>query len=523
MKKKIIIILVVLLFVFSFAKDFVKEQLPSINDKKSFRILANPDNKDFMDELAKYGKSEHINVRVEYADDLEAVDMLEEDNNYDAVWMSNSIWLYMLNNAKVSNSKSISINPVVMGVKKSRAKELGFVDNEIKNKDILNAVSSGKLKYVMTSVTKTNTGLTAYLGFLNSLAGSPEILTSDMLNNNDLVTNLKSLFSGVERVSGSTSFLEDMFVNSNDYEAVIATESSLININKQLESSNKETLYLLYPSDGVAINDSPFAYVDRGQEKLEKFNTLQSYLLSLSTQKELEKLGKRTWYGGTNSNALKSVFKTSYGIDTTKYLMPLKYPSKKVMNEAIALYIAELRKPAAVAFCLDYSGSMSGSGETELKSAMDFILDYDKASEERLQFSKYDKIVVIPFDSDNRAVLTGNGNYTDSLINRINDAKPSGGTNIYGCTVEAFKQLEKTSKDYTKTVILMSDGYSNMGSFDDVMSYYSSMSEKIPVYSIMFGQSSEDELGNLANLTNAKVFDGRTSLIRAFKEVRSYN
>lgn len=523
MKKKIIIIVVALLFVFSFAKDFIEEQLPSINDKKSFRILANPDNKDFMDELVKYGKSEHIKVNVEYADDLEAVDMLEEDNNYDAVWMSNSVWLYMLNNAKVSNSKSISINPVVMGVKKSKAKELGFVDNEIKNKDILNAVSSGKLKYVMTSVTKTNTGLTAYLGFLNSLAGSPEILTSDMLNDKDLVTNLKSLFSGVERVSGSTSFLEDMFVNSNDYEAVIATESSLININKQLENSNKETLYLLYPSDGVAINDSPFAYVDRGQEKLEKFNTLQSYLLSLSTQKELEKLGKRTWYGGTNSNADKSVFKTSYGIDTTKYLMPLKYPSKKVMNEAIALYIAELRKPAAVAFCLDYSGSMYGRGERELKSAMEFILDADKASEERLQFSKYDKIFVIPFDSDNRTVLSGSGDNTKKLIERINEADPSGGTNIYGCTVEAFKQLEKTGKDYTKTVILMSDGYSNTGKFDDVTNYYLNMTEKIPVYSIMFGDSSEYELGNLANLTNAKVFDGRTSLIRAFKEVRSYN
>lgn len=523
MKKKIIVIVVALLFVFSFVKDFVKEQLPSINDKKSFRILANLDNKDFMDELVKYGKGEHINVYVEYADDLEAVDMLEEDNNYDAVWMSNSVWLYMLNNAKVSNSKSISINPVVMGVKKSKAKELGFVDNEIKNKDILNAVSSGKLKYVMTSVTKTNTGLTAYLGFLNSLAGSPEILTSDMLNNNNLVKNLKSLFSGVERVSGSASFLEDMFVNSNDYEAVIATESSLININKQLESSNKETLYLLYPSDGVAINDSPFAYVDRGQEKLEKFNTLQSYLLSLSTQKELEKLGKRTWYGGTNSNADKSVFKTSYGIDTTKYLMPLKYPSKKVMNEAIALYIAELRKPAAVAFCLDYSGSMYGRGERELKSAMEFILDADKASEERLQFSKYDKIFVIPFDSDNRTVLSGSGDNTKKLIERINEADPSGGTNIYGCTVEAFKQLEKTGKDYTKTIILMSDGYSNTGRFDDVTNYYLNMTEKIPVYSIMFGDSSEYELGNLANLTNAKVFDGRTSLIRAFKEVRSYN
>ena len=203
--------------------------------------------------------------------------------------------------------------------------------------------------------------------------------------------------------------------------------------------------------------------------------------------------------------------------------MPLKYPSKKVMNEAIALYIAELRKPAAVAFCLDYSGSMSGNGERELKSAMDFILDYNKASEERLQFSKYDKIIVIPFDSKNRTVLTGNGSYTGDLISKINQSIPGGGTNIYRCTVEALKQLEKTGKDYVKSVILMSDGHSNMGRIEDVASYYSRMTEKIPVYSIMFGQSSEDELEGLANLTNAKVFDGRTSLIRAFKEVRSYN
>ena len=179
----------------------------------------------------------------------EALDILEEDSSkYDAVWLSNSIWLYMLNGVKVTNSKSISINPVVMGVKKSKAQELGFVNNEIKNSDILNAVKSKKLKYVMNSVTKTNTGLTAYLGFLNSLAGSPEILTSEMIKDETLISNLKSLFSGVERVSGSTSFLEDMFLKSNDYEAVIATESSLIRINKQLESSGKDTLYLLYPT-----------------------------------------------------------------------------------------------------------------------------------------------------------------------------------------------------------------------------------------------------------------------------------
>ena len=523
MKEKILLLVVALIFVFICVKSYVIDEY-KVGGKRSFYILSNPDNKDFMDELTSYAKKEHINISVDYADDLEALDMLEEDNNqYDAVWMSNSVWLYMLNNVKVTNSKSISINPVVMGVKSKKAKELGFVNNEIKNSDILNAVKSNKLKYVMNSVTKTNTGLTAYLGFLNSLAGSPEILTSEMLDNQELISNLKSLFSGVERVSGSTSFLEDMFLNSTDYEAVIATESSLIRINKQLESKGEDTLYLLYPTDGVAINDSPFAYVDRGQDKLENFNKLQSYLLSLNTQKELEKLGKRTWYGGTNSNADKDVFKTSYGIDTNKYLIPLKYPSKKVMNEAIGLYIAELRKPAAVAFCLDYSGSMAGAGEKQLKDAMEFILDKEQASAERLQFSKYDNIIVIPFDTNVRSTWYSMGNDTSALIAKIRGARPTGGTNIYGCSVDALKELNKLGDEYTKSVVLMTDGLSNVGKMYDLSTYYQNLKNKIPVYSIMFGQSDETELTNIANLTNAKVFDGRTSLIRAFKEVRSYN
>ena len=39
----------------------------------------------------------------------------------------------------------------------------------------------------------------------------------------------------------------------------------------------------------------------------------------------------------------------------------------------------------------------------------------------------------------------------------------------------------------------------------------------------MFGNAKEEQLLKLANLTNAKVFDGRTNLKSAFKEVRSYN
>ena len=47
--------------------------------------------------------------------------------------------------------------------------------------------------------------------------------------------------------------------------------------------------------------------------------------------------------------------------------------------------------------------------------------------------------------------------------------------------------------------------------------------KQIPIYSITFGDAYEKELKDIANLTNAKVFDGKTDLLKAFKEVRGYN
>ena len=181
-----------------------------------------------------------------------------------------------------------------------------------------------------------------------------------MLDNEVLINDMKNVFSGVERVSGDEEYLEEMFINSDEYEAIIASESSLININKRLIENGKEELYLIYPKDGVAINDSTFAFIDNELDRKEKFLTIQSYLLDTEFQEELLNLGRRTWYGGTKEDVNKNVFNINWGIDTSKYLITTKYPSKQVMTKAINLYIEELRKPTHVVFCLDYSTVTSG-------------------------------------------------------------------------------------------------------------------------------------------------------------------
>lgn len=499
----------------------------SIFKPRSFRIIASTSTRSMESSIKKFAKEEGFSVDIDYYGDLEIVDILNEDaSRYDAVWISNSIWLYNLENTNIiTDSKSIVINPVVLGIEKNKAEQLGYVNKEVYNKDILESVRNGDLKYVMSSVTKTNTGATTYLNFLNSLAGNPEVLESDMLNNDTLVNDLKDLFKGVERVSGDEDYLLKMYDNGN-YNAMFNYESTLINYNKRRIAKGLEPLYLVYPKDGVAINDMPLAYINNDlndTKKKEKFTKLQEYLRSDAMINKMEDFGYRSWYGGVK-NTDKKVFNPDWGIDTTKYLKDMKYPSKKVMSEAINLYIEKLRKPTHVVFCLDVSGSMYGEGLDTLKEAMNYILDYNTASRDKLQFSSNDKITIITFDDTYKVYDTKLGNDTESVISIINSLDVGGATNIYDTSVEALKILDKEdSNEYTKTVIIMTDGMSNVGTFDDLESYYKKKKIDIPIYSITFGDSSEYQLREIANLTNGKVFDGKHNLKDAFKEVRSYN
>lgn len=499
----------------------------NLKSNNTFKLISSTENKDIENELKKFAKNEGINLEIDYAGTIDIMQKLNKGEEYDAVWASNSIWLYMLDSTKVktSNSKSTSINPVVFGITKQKAEELGFVNKDIYTKDIVDAIKNGKLKFSMSNPTQTNTGATAYLGLLATLAGNPEVLRENNLEDENLKNDLTSLFTGLERSSGSEDFLEELFLKGN-YEAVVTYEFSIINMNKKLVAQGKEPLYILYPVDGVSISDSPLAYIKQGNgEKEEFFKKLQSYVLSDEGQKILASNGRRTWYGGVKSDVDQTIFNKDWGIDTTKYIVPLKYPNTEIIKKALSMYQTELRKPVHTVFCLDYSGSMSGKGYTQLKEAMDYILDEQKASQDMLQFASKDKITIIPFNGKVIDVWnTDNGVNTKELIEKISTLKPSGSTNIYDTSKTALEELKNDDLNtYNVSVILMTDGMSNVGSYAEFSEYYNRLGKSIPVYSIMFGDAYEYQLDEIAQITNAKIFDGKTDLLQAFKEVRGYN
>ncbi len=493
-------------------------------DSSKFNLISSSENEILDDDIREFADKNDIDINIVYADTLDIMSKLNSGEKYDAIWSANSLWVYRTN-ISLSESKSMSINPVIFGIKKSKAESLGFVGRDVKTKDILEAISNKKLKFSMSNPNSTNSGAVAYLGILSTLAGNPDVLTLEMLESSKLKNDMKTFFTGLERTSGDEDYLEELFLNG-DYEAVISYESSIININKKLVSEGKEPLYAIYPVDGVSISDSVLAYIDnKNDKKKEEFLKLQNYFLSNDGQKILEQAGRRTWYGGTTDKAPRDIFNPDWGIDTTKYISPIRYPSDEVINRALLMYQEELRKPIHVVFCLDYSGSMRGNGYKELINAMEYIFS-DQAKDDNIQFTYKDKIDILPFASDVKdRWSTDDGSDTDYLLDNIKSHEPSGSTALYSATIEALEILRKENSKYNVSVILMTDGEANESenNYTSLRNYYEMNELNIPVFSITFGEADESELRSIATLTNGKVFNGKKDLVEAFREVREYN
>ena len=496
------------------------------NGRQSLRILSGSENQELEPILEDFSRESGIRVEMTYQGSLDIMRVLEQDEiAYDAVWPASSLWLNVGDTGyRVKHGESVSISPVVFGIRHSLAEELGFVGREVSVRDILDAITAGKLKFCMTSATQSNSGASAYIGFLYALLGNPDMITEEDLENEQLQSDIQALLSGVDRSSGSSDWLKDMFLEGG-YDAMVNYECLIIQANEELESRGEETLYVVYPYDGLTLADSPLGYVDNGDDDKETaFLELQEYLLSEDVQNEIQRTGRRTGYTGILDEN-RDVFRTDWGVQPDRVLSTMRMPSTDVLFQALNLYQTDFKKPSLSIYCLDYSGSMSGKGNEQLVAAMEQLLIQENAEKNFLQASKDEVNVLIFFDDQVLAEYTavGSGTELEALYDKVESQDTGSGTDMYVAAEEALQVLSHYDlSQYTPAVILMTDGMSG-GSFDAFMEQYQELGEDVPVFSIMFGDADSEQLEELAAATNARVFDGREDLIDAFRKVKGYN
>ncbi|MEZ4652607.1 MAG: vWA domain-containing protein [Candidatus Eisenbacteria bacterium] len=200
------------------------------------------------------------------------------------------------------------------------------------------------------------------------------------------------------------------------------------------------------------------------------------------------------------------IWKASWGVQPNKVLSPIRLPSAEVILEALTLYQSEFRKPSLTVFCLDFSGSMEGEGEWQLENAMKVLLDEESSRRFLIQVGRRDKTIILPFDGvvRNGAVLEGNDPASlQELSVRIGTEAPTGKTDIYGAAIRGLELIEQEEyEDYVPAVILMTDGLSNTGhDFRDLERKWKSSRLDVPIFCILFGDASEEQLGEIVDLT----------------------
>jgi Ca-activated chloride channel family protein len=518
------------------AANYLPRGVPGLCSPKEFRIVAGSGNATFETILKRFGEEQCVRIEMTYKGSLDIMTLLETGNvDHDAIWDADSLWTTMGDTHRlIKNRESIMRSPVVFGIKRPIAEKLGWIGKDISVQDILNAAEDEDLRLMMTSATQSNSGASSYLGFLYAFARPNNLLTSADLQNPEVQAKLKKLLMSINRTSESSGWLRDLFAKEYDrYDGMFNYESHIIELNQNLLKQNREPLFIVYPSPGLGIADFPLSYVSHGDTAKEAtFNKLQEYLLSPSVQKELAAKGRRVGVVGmTPESADRAVFNPDWGVDLKRIISPLRLPDTPVIREALNLYQTVLRKPSFTVYALDFSGSMTGDGESQLKQAMRTLLDQNEARKYLLQNSDTDIIIVISFDDTLLDIVSyglkeGDGaENLDALLKSIEDRSTSGGTNIYAPIAKALQLMKENGVDgYLPAIILMTDGKSNDGSILVVKAAQrGTQLTNVPVYGITFGSANANQLDEIAEATGGRVFDGTKDLISAFRRAKGNN
>lgn len=516
----------------------------SVNlQNKTLRIVSGSENKSLQPIIEQWAAKQGVTIDLSYQGSVDIYRLLQQGTNipFDAVWPANHLWIALGDEQKVvKHEKSIMRSPVVLGIKKTIAQQLGWIDNPaVKIQDILDASEQGKFRLSMTSATQSNSGSSAYIGFLYAMAGYPDTLTAEHLDNPQVQEKVKKLLGMVNRSSGSSGWLKDAFVQHPDrFDAMLNYEAMLIEANQAFTRNGQDPLCAIYPQDGLMVADSPLGFIahndanNAGKEAL--FLKLQQYLLSKEVQNKIEATGRRTGLLGINvSSTDKTIWNPAWCIDTERDIAPIPTPAQAVIQQALNLYQTDLRKPSLTIWALDISGSMQGAGMAGLKKAMTTLLDSEQAKIHLLQAGKNDMTYIIPFNHETLPIWEIKGNDTTQLataLQNVNNLNATGGTDLYRALVIALRKLQPYYDDgtlwnYLPAIVAMTDGRSqeiNKKVFDQVVQQLP-FALDIPIHAISFGKADKKQLEALTQQSVGRLFDSRGDLATTLRKAKGYN
>jgi Ca-activated chloride channel homolog len=495
-----------------------------------FTILAGSELKDLEPLIPAIEQATGLKIKFNYSGTLEAVERLSSGEPTDAAWLASNRYA-LLNPGvkdKILQSERTMITPVVLGVKQSKALELGWINKDgspntkITWKDIAQAAEKGRFSFGMTSPSASNTGFSGLMGLAAALAGKGDALEVADIN----ATQLTSFFKAQALTAGSSGWLADAYVKEQ------GRIDGMINYGSVIHALNAggtltEPLAIIYPQDGILSADYPLMLTNAA--KRADYDKLMAYVRSAAFQQPM------------SAQTFRKPVSPDVPFDAKLYpanLIELPFPAKLAVVDAVLdAFDNQIRRPADSTFVLDISGSMGGDRMTQMKTALQGLTGLDETLSGRFaRLRERERVSMMPFDDKVRPETTflfekaSRNDVEGQLRGYIDRLQAEGGTAIYSAAQTAYLQAKtRRAADPSRyySVVLLTDGQNNQGmGLKDFETWYNGLpaaDKGIRIFAIQFGEAKAEELDVLARLSGGRVFNAtKTPLKQVFKEIRGY-
>lgn len=505
-------------------------QVLNSNASNALTILAGSELKDVQPILEKASKEIGVPIRIEYSGTIDGVDRIKSGQPYDIAWFSQSKYFYDTdeNAKKIKQSEKVMYSPVVVGMRTTSYQKSGLNEkSKVTWSTLYDLVTKKGYKYAMTDPSASNTGYSALMGVAYSTANKTEALKKEDINN----AKMENFFKGHVVNSGSSGWLVQAFKDSNA-DFMVNYESILLQYNKD---NPNDQLTIIYPFEGIVTADYPVLLIN--MNKSEDYKKLMGYLKKPETQQDIINI--------TNRRVLDTQIMQQVSVFPKALLIEMPFnPDVELSDNLLSAYYQKYKKPAAVVFVLDVSGSMS-SVETIngrnisridlLKEAMAALTTEGGNQSKFAHLRSREKVWLMPFGSnikDLRKYELSDTNIhlvKQDIQQYVNKLLPQDGTYLFSSIEAAVELLEKEktqNPNYQYSVVVLTDGLSNegisAGTFSNDMQT-KGIKGQIRVFPILFGEGSKKDLNMVADSTGGKVFDGKNkNLSDVFKEIRTY-
>lgn len=503
--------------------DAGKPQAPAAD---TLSVLAGSELKDIEPLLPLIEQRTGVRLVMEYAGTLEAVERIQSGNIPDAAWLASNRYAMLVPavRAKVAASERTMMTPVVLGLKESKARELGWIDNpDVTWKSIAEAAAAGKFTFGMTNPASSNTGFSGLLGIAAALSGKGDALEASDIDEKQLA----AFFRSQRLTSGSSGWLAEAFLADQDkVDGIINYASTLLQLNQN--PALKEKLVLIYPQDGLLTSDYPLMLLNPA--KRPAYDKVVEFLR-----------GKEFQQAMTTSTLRRPVNPDVPSADKTNPpSTELPFPAKQEVVDAIlSAFDNNLRLPTDSTFVLDISGSMEGGRLRDMKNSMVGLSGADNSVSGRFsRFRNRERVFILPFSdksdplqkfelgSDNAA----NEEKLKEIAGRVSALRAAGGTAMFDAVQQAYLQAaarRRQEPDRFYSVVVLSDGETNVGMNErQFAAWYASLPAQdkgIKIFPVLFGDADPKQMKLLAQTTGGKMFDSRKTDLRAiFKDIRGY-